>query len=190
MIGICRTVFRLALLYAFTSILGLAIFIVLHRSMLFAETAILFYRGLALSIVAALVLAAGIGFVARSRINLAAALGCVITSLSLNLCFLVLIPVTVDRSISVFLLTRIENDNGKITEPELEKNFREQYLGRMRQIDRRIGEQSASGNITIDKDGKIRMTPQGRAFLRFSRTIAATFQTDPRFVTPDHANAH
>jgi hypothetical protein len=176
---------RLALTYAISAAVGLLLFVALQKLPLFHSISILFYRGILTGLCAALFLGVFIAIIAkRFRIDLSTAVGAVIASLSLNLCFLVLLPVTVDRSISVFLLARIEQEDGHLTTSALDRLFRDAYLTDLRQIDRRVSEQILSGNISVDATGHIRMTPRGHAFLAFSRYVAASFDTDPRFVDP------
>ena len=52
----------------------------------------------------------------------------------------------------------------------------------MQQIPRRVHEQQISGNIAIEHDGKISLTPQGLRFNHLARIASRWFYTDPRFV--------
>ncbi|MBJ7445849.1 MAG: hypothetical protein JHD32_16435, partial [Sphingobium sp.] len=97
--------------------------------------------------------------------------------------FLIVFPVTFDRSITMFLLARIERQDGQLTPPMLEKLFVREYLGDLHQIDRRMSEQTLSGNIVQHDDGRIALTPQGRRLLSSARRIGSWFAADPRFVT-------
>lgn len=145
---------------------------------------ILFYRGVLLAALVAI--ATGIaGAWLGSRIrDPSLAVSAVAVSFSLNVCFLVLLPVTVDRSVTVYLLATVEQQRNGITSPALEHAFVGGYVRDMHAINRRIDEQSQSGNLTVGEDGKVRLTAQGRRFMDFSRVIARLFGTDPRFVSP------
>lgn len=176
-----KQAFSLLLTLALAVVVGFALYIGLTRSPLFAGIPILFYRGLLLcALSAALVMAAMA--LRRRRFDLATIIAAGSLSLSFNICFLIVLPVTLDRSISVFMLAQIEQhqdealDSRRITDIFVQK-----YVGDMRQMDRRITEQTASGNVTT-VDGNIRLTEQGHRFLAFSRTLARLFGTDPRFV--------
>ncbi len=163
---------------------GFALFVGFFAAGLLAAIPILFYRGVALAACAAVVtgiaslLTGGRGGGAPLAVPAAALV------LSITLCFLVILPVTVDRSISVYVLATIESHarTGILAE-ELEDAFIAGYVRDMHAIDRRVVEQRRSGNITIDTDGHIRLTPQGARFMRLSRFVASAFATDPRFVT-------
>ena len=180
---------RLALLYLGAIFSGFVIFALLTRSPLFAGIDILFYRGLLLAGVAAIILAILAVPMARRwpQIDLSTGIGAVALSLAFNISFLIVIPVTIDRSVTVFLLSRIEASAQPMDEPALRQRFIREYLGEMQQVQRRIDEQSKSGNISVDGDGKVHITPQGAAFLARMRQVAGWWHTDPRFIQPDAA---
>ena len=178
------TVLRQILLLAVLTVVGFAIFVGLFLAGIAASVSILFYRGVALALVAAI--AAGIIALwpARRTSDSSLPVAAAALSLSFNLCFLVLLPVTVDRSISVYLLSTIEQrQESGITSAQLERSFVDDYVVRMGAIDRRIDEQRRSGNVTVDGGGKVHLTLQGERFMSFSRVIARLFGTDPRFVS-------
>ncbi|WP_370170682.1 hypothetical protein [Sphingobium abikonense] len=173
----------LALTYCATIALGFLLYVALIRSPLLGGVAILFYRGVVIAgVVAFLLLVAGI--VARQRLRLApeTLVGAVALSLAFNISFLIVFPVTFDRSITMFLLARIERQDGQLDARGLEQVFVRQYLGDLRQIDRRIAEQSLSGTIRVER-GRIHITPQGRRLLEGARLVGGWFGADPRFVT-------
>lgn len=180
------SVLRLAMVFLATLIVGFFLYLALIRSPLMGGIGILFYRGVMLALVTAAILAVVIALLTKRgglRIDFATTIGAITTSLSFNLCFLVLIPVTVDRSISVYLLSRIDAEKAQpMTEARLGATFSDEYLGTMHQIHRRVEEQTASGNITVDRDGTIRLTQRGRALMGWFRAAGHWFGTDLRFV--------
>ena len=180
-----KAVVGIVAIYALADALGLILYLLSFRSPFGSE--ILFYRGLAM---AALVAAAllGVLLLASRWYPLASAtvIGAVFTSVALNVCFLVLFPVTVDRSISVFLLSRIEARQ-PLNAAELEQTFADEYLGEMQQIPRRVREQTLSGNIAVAADGSIRLTQRGRLFNALARGASTWFGTDRRFVSDSAA---
>jgi hypothetical protein len=175
--------FKLGMIYSGALVSGFAIYVALFRSPLFADISILFYRGTFLALTAALLVAILFFFTAKrvSSIDLSSAVGAVMLSLSFNICFLVLFPVTIDRSVTVFLLSRIDASGHPVSERELQQIFESEYLGQMQQIHRRVKEQRLSGNIEVSQ-GKIALTSNGKRFLSVSRTIGSWFGTDSRFV--------
>jgi len=166
-------------------VLGLAIYCALFLTSLFAGQTILFYRGIELAFVAAAILAGGSAVLASRwwrSLDWTLILAATSMSLAFNLCFLTVIPVTLDRSISVFLLARMEAAGPRgLSQAEARKLFIDDYVVGMDQIGRRYDEQLKSGNIEL-RDGRAVVSPQGARFLRFARMVSKTMHTDPRFV--------
>ncbi|MBC9033140.1 hypothetical protein IAG41_12140 [Sphingomonas sp. JC676] len=163
---------------------GFLVYLGLTNTPLFAGISILFYRGVLLCMASAILLAAALALAGRWKpLALETVVAAAALSFAFNLSFLVIFPVTLDRSISVFLLAEIEAHDGLDT-PALERLFVDRYVRDMAQIDRRVAEQAQSGNITV-QNGHIRLTASGRRFLALSRHIGSAFATDPRFVHPE-----
>jgi hypothetical protein len=178
MIGILRILGT----YGLGGIAGLAIYVAMFALPIGGE--ILFYRGIVLAVLTAAVLGALLAlFHVRLGVDTATAVGIVLTGLALNVSFLVLFPVTIDRSISVFLLSRIAAEQ-PLDAAQLQQRFADEYLGRMEQIPRRVHEQSLSGNIAVAPGGAIRLTPRGEKFVALAKAASVWFHTDRRFVDP------
>jgi hypothetical protein len=178
-----RTLAALALTYLAALAFGFLLYLSLIRSPFLTGLSILFYRGIAIALLAAMLMILG-GLFARRwfRLDLPTLVGSIALSLALNITFLITFPVTFDRSITMFLLARIEQHDGRLDGRGLEELFIREYLGDMRQINRRIAEQSLSGNIRVT-GGRIFLTPQGEKLLVGGRTVGGWFRADPRFVT-------
>jgi hypothetical protein len=179
-----RAVIRQLLLLCGLTLLGFGIYLLLFWAGVGASVTILFYRGVVLAIAAALLVClVGIFTGRRSKDNLLP-VAAAATTLSFNICFLVLLPVTVDRSVSVYLLSTIERQQDEGTDPSaLQRAFIDGYVVKMGAVQRRIDEQRKSGNLTVSRDGKVRLTNQGEEFMRLSRLVARLFGTDPRFLS-------
>ena len=90
-----RALARLALIYAGVLILGFLAYIGLIRTPLLADVEILFYRGvLVAAILALLLIMAGIGALRWLRLEPATLVGSVALSLAFNISFLIVFPVT------------------------------------------------------------------------------------------------
>jgi hypothetical protein len=166
--------------------LGFACFVLLFQADLWSGVTILFYRGLILLVAAFLItLAATAALAGLGRawgLRRRDTLGACVLSLSLNLSFFVIFPVTVDRSISVFLLARMAaHPEESFSADQVRAVFEAVYLGEFRQIERRMVEQNASGNVVVSGDGYV-ITPQGRAFIQLADLVAKAFRTDKRMV--------
>jgi hypothetical protein len=176
-----RNALRILVVLGLMALPGFVLFILLFALGLLVETfPILFYRGLLFAAVTFGMHLAGLYFWAyrfSEEVRIAAAA----IALSFNVCFLVIFPVTIDRSISVYLLDVIAENELGMTEEELTHRFVQQYVGEYGAIERRLEEQQASRNVAI-QNGHVVITDQGRSFLAFSRTIGRLFGTDSKML--------
>lgn len=181
-----RETLAAAAIYGGALVAGGLVFLALARSGLFAPIGILFYRGLAELGATALLLLAGL-LAARSASRLRRwlrprdALGASLTATALLLAAFTVGPVTVDRSISIFMLGRFAATPAPLGRAEVEAAFLATYVRDWAQIARRLDEQVASGNLE-PAPGGYRLTPQGARVLSVARTTAEIFDTDRRFV--------
>lgn len=170
---------RLAGLYVATVALGFGLLVLAFRAGLFGALDILFYRGLMLIAIAAPVTFALVAFAVRrvATFTLRDAFTATILSVSLNLSFLVIVPVTVDRSISIFMLGYMANEPDRVFASDaMSAVFVSIYVDRNRQIARRLHEQSVSGNVAPVADG-YRITDRGLAVVRVARLMAWLFDS-------------
>ena len=170
--------------FALVAGLGFALLIVLFKAGVFGSITILFYRGVVLCGVAFVLTAvAGCYGLKRSRLGTVRdgfAAACL--SLGLNLAFLVLVPVTVDRSVSVFMLAYMDAHAGEqLAAPTIEAAFDRIYVRQLHAIDRRLAEQIRSGNVEA-VDGAYQISARGRSFIASAQLIAWLFDTDPRLL--------
>lgn len=177
----------IAAFHGLAVVLGAALLVALLAAGLLSGMTILFYRALALLAITLPVLALLMAVVARMaprRLALAPrdAVSASIVAASMLVAFFVVGPVTVDRSISVFMLSRFETaPGGAMTEKAARDAFVQTYVDDWRQIARRLEEQETSGNLRRGPDGW-RLTPQGQSFMDKARLLSRLFGGDPRFV--------
>jgi hypothetical protein len=189
-----RGVVGFGVLYAAAPVIGFALLVALFRAGVLAEVNILFYRGLAL-IALAFVATFGAVFLAARRGPIAGVRGrdafsAAVLSLAFNLCFLVIFPVTIDRSISVFVLGEMAaHADRAYSADQMAQVFSNVYVGEDQQIDRRMREQLLSGNVERVGDG-YRISAHGKAFIQTSKLIAWMFDGDTRFVSPPSSAPH
>jgi hypothetical protein len=182
--------FRQLLLLGVITLLGFGLFVLLFWLGVGASITILFYRGIALALAVAVAIGLVSGWIGRRNGDASFPIAAAALSLSFNICFLVLLPVTVDRSVTVYLLSTIEKrEDAGVDSAALQRAFVDGYVVKLGAVDRRLDEQTKSGNLTVGKDGKVRLTAQGQRFMQFSRLIARLFGTDRRFINGSPADA-
>jgi len=188
-----RGVVGFGILYAAAPVIGFALLVALVRAGVLAQVNILFYRGLALIALAFLATFAAVFVLARrgpiDGVRGRDAFSAAVLSLAFNLCFLVIFPVTIDRSISVFVLGQMAaHADRTYSSDQMAKVFSDVYVGEDQQIDRRMREQLLSGNVERVGDG-YRISAHGKAFIQTSKLIAWMFDGDSRFVSPPTSGA-
>lgn len=178
----------LAALYALAVALGGALLVAGFQFGVLAGLSIMFYRGLAL-IAGIFVLLLGGLALALARRPLAGlaprdAIAAATLSLALNIVFLTVVPVTVDRSISIFMLARMAADpQARVTPQDMAATFVRVYVAEDRQIARRLDEQAISGNVEKIGDA-YRITPRGQAVIAAARLVARLFDSRSGLIAP------
>lgn len=172
--------------YALATLLGSAMFIgLMHGAVAILGQGVMFYRGVgALMIVflaLLIVLVLALPRMPRFGLDAADALGAATVSTCLLLAVFIVGPITVDRSVSVFMLSQFEAADGPLTPQQTRDAFVRIYVDDWAQIERRLKEQQVSGNLEPTPDGW-RLTARGRAFMNTARAMSSVFGGDPRFV--------
>lgn len=178
------------LLFAIGAAAGMIVLVALFKLGVAAHIDILFYRGVVLCGIAFALTVALLTYVGRltGRASFRDAIAAGFLSVGLNLSFLVIAPVTVDRSVSIFILGHMAAHDGKaFTTDQIEAALRDVYFGELRQVERRLLEQRTSGNISQTRDGYV-ISTQGVAFVKWARWVGALFDVDQRLLQPKPAN--
>ena len=146
----------------------------------------LFYRGL-LALFFAVPLAIVISLILRKWTGLmmpvSTLFSCVVLSASALVAFLIVFPVTYERSVSVFMLSqiaRLENDG--VTAVQLETLLRDTYISADKAVALRLHEQLESGTISLDEQGSVRLTRRGWNLLCFGELLQPVFGYHNRYL--------
>lgn len=78
------------------------------------------------------------------------------------------VPTVLDRSLSFYILEKLQQRGGGIQESRFSDVFTQEYLKEHRLVDVRLTEQLESGTIRIE-NGCVRLTEKGRELTTFSR---------------------
>ena len=165
---------RLMMVYLSSAILLTLVFVLLFHTPLLANS-VLFYRGCGLLIVASL-LAFGILYELHRSLGVGVdtLISGILVSASLNLSFFVLLPVTIDRSVSTFVLSYIGFQDKAKSKDDIDDYFVLQYVNNQDAIGRRLAEQIRSRNVAEDQGGYV-LTAQGKRFLSFARVVSKLY---------------
>jgi hypothetical protein len=105
-------------------------------------------------------------------------------SLILNYSFILTVPTTIDRSITVFILGDIDSFGGKNARA-ISENFKSVYIDEDLQINRRIQEQLALGNLerSISIPNQYELTSKGKLIVSLNKFFASVFNISPFYAT-------
>ncbi|VTU17326.1 hypothetical protein H6CHR_00747 [Variovorax sp. PBL-H6] len=78
------------------------------------------------------------------------------------------VPTVLDRSLSFYILEKLQQRGGGIQQSRFAEVFTDEYLKEHRLVDVRLTEQLESGTIRIE-NGCVRLTPKGDGLASFSR---------------------
>jgi len=158
-------------LFFFTSF-----FLFLFHTSFFSYQKVLFYRGAILLILTTIIFFIFSFFLSikNKKVRFVILISTIIFSASINLSLFVVLPVTFERSLTMFLLTTLESNRTNscqgLTKKELEDRLINDYIIENKAIDKRINEQSII-DFVEEKKQCIDLTSKGLNFLRLSKLI-------------------
>lgn len=161
-----------------------ALLVALFELGLFSGISVLFYRCIAVSAVAAVLFGTLLGAVGlhTGLARLSDSIAATLVAANLAFTFLTLGPVTVDRSISIFINGHMAaRPDHVFTAADIDRAFRDRYLTGMDQIARRMEEQRLTGTVERVGDG-YRITEKGKGLIATSRVMARLFGADTRLL--------
>lgn len=95
--------------------------------------------------------------------------------------FAISIPTVIDRSLSFYILEKIQQRGGGIQLEKFEEVFTKEYIKEHRLVDVRLTEQIESGTIKLVK-GCVKLTDRGERFAKFSRFFRENFLPKKRLI--------
>jgi hypothetical protein len=96
-------------------------------------------------------------------------------------------PTIIDRSLSFYILEKLDQRGGGIQLDRFEEVFTKEYLQEYRVIDARLTEQTASGTVVV-VDGCVRLTPRGELIASFSRWFRHTWLPRHRLLMGEYSD--
>lgn len=177
------------LAYIVLWLISFGILILLIRSPLFSGMEVLMYRGIIMIVISGLtaaLLAFGFRKLAKAGwLDVKDYICTFIICCCVNMVFFTLVPVTVERSVSVFMLSYMDSaaDN-HFTEEEIKEIFVDKYVNEFGAFQKRFSEQIETGTIEDNGDGTYSITDTGRTVAGMFRLISDIYKTDERLVYP------
>jgi hypothetical protein len=97
-------------------------------------------------------------------------------------------PAVLDRSLSFYILEKLQQRGGGIREDAFPRLFTEEYMPEFRLVDVRITEQLQSGTIQV-VDGCVRLTPYGNRLASFSLFVRKNLLAKHRLLAGVYTDA-
>jgi len=88
--------------------------------------------------------------------------------------FAISIPTVIDRSLSIYILEKLQQRGGGIKLEAFEQVFKDEYMVEHRLVDVRLTEQQESGTVEII-EGCVKLKPRGKRVVRFTRFYRQNF---------------
>jgi hypothetical protein len=97
------------------------------------------------------------------------------------------LPTVIDRSLSIYILEKIQQRGGGIKLDSFEEVFTKEYVKEHRLVDVRLTEQVQSGTITIE-NGCVKITEKGKNITKFSRYFRIHFLPKRRLLMGQYSD--
>jgi len=181
---------RLISIYAGLYMIATIIFIAMFHTSLFQSMDVLMYRGILFLIlsggIAALLMLFCMRVLPKGWVTVKDVILLFCGCCCVNMVLFTLIPVTVELSVSVFMLSYMDqNEELQFTQKDIEEIFVEKYVKDYGAFEKRFHEQLVTGSIQENEDWTYCITSRGKQIVTMFRMIAKWFQTDQRLVYPD-----
>jgi hypothetical protein len=102
--------------------------------------------------------------------------------------FAISVPTVIDRSLSFYILEKIDQRGGGIQQQAMEQVFVDEYMKEHQLVAVRLTEQIESGTITVE-DGCVLLTPKGQMIARLSRAFRANLLPKQRLLLGQYTDA-
>ncbi|SMB22421.1 conserved membrane protein of unknown function [Sterolibacterium denitrificans] len=102
--------------------------------------------------------------------------------------FAISVPTVIDRSLSFYILEKLQQRGGGIQLARLDEVFVREYMPEHRLVEIRLTEQLASGTVRLDGNC-VRLTQRGQHLASFSRYLRRNFLPRQRLLMSDYSDA-
>lgn len=183
-----KDLFILIAIYAVLFLLGTVLYITSFHTFILGNVDVFFYRGLMLIFLWGIIMA-GIMFLLRLKwrelITIRDILMFFVIFCCVNVVVFTHLPVTADRSITVFMLGHMsDNDTEAFSEEDIEDYFISRYVKDYGAFSKRFHEQEETGTICKEGDKYI-ITAGGKGLMEIYDWTAKLYNLDDKLIHPD-----
>ncbi len=98
------------------------------------------------------------------------------------------VPTVIDRSLSLYILEKLQQRGGGIRRDSFAQVFTEEYMVEHRLVDVRLTEQMQSGTIRIDDQGCVLLTNKGQRIASFGRYFRTNWLPRERLLMGEYTD--
>jgi len=155
----------------------------------FFRVNVVFYSAIFDGVLAALV-ATGVLLKTRyfNRLNLFEKMQMTAIWILVGYAFAISVPTVIDRSLSFYILEKLQQRGGGIQLSRFDDVFTKEYVKEHRLVDVRLTEQQASGTIVI-RGNCVKLTGYGQRLATFSRFFRKNFLPKQRLLMGEYTDA-
>ncbi len=181
-----KDIAKLIGIYAVLFIFGTVLYIACFHTPVLAFMDVFFYRGIALIVLWGVIISA-IMFILKKKVftKLITVRDIILLFMAfccINVVIFTHLPVTADRSITVFMLGYMtDNENESFTEEEIEEYFVDRYVYDYGAFEKRFEEQVVTGTIEDTGDG-YRITDSGKGLMKIYEVVADWYNLDDHLI--------
>ena len=182
------SVIKLILVYIVIYLVCSLMFVGLFHTGLLKSMNVLMYRGIAFIVLTGIIAAIVMGVIRKfwKFVTVRDIIMMFVIFCCVNTVIFTLVPVTVERSVSVFMLSYMdENSDKTFTQESVGEIFTAKYVNEYGAFEKRFNEQVVTGTIKQNADGTYSITDRGRLIVKGFRLLAEWFDTDRRLVYPN-----
>lgn len=183
-----RDLLRLLAVYVLLFAVGSVIYVGSIRLGVFDGISVFFYKGIVAIIASGLLISVVMIMIKLFSMRKLITIRDIILLFCVFCCVHVVLfthlPVTADRSVSVFMLGYMNNKDSGCTKEELENVFIEKYVIEYEAFDKRLFEQIYTGTIKENADGEYVLTDSGKRIISIYEVTADWFSIDNRLIDP------
>lgn len=173
---------------AATAFYVVSLFLTYYAHIAFLKVNVVFYAAITDGVVAALI-SGVVLFTARYFVSLSAFEKgqLVVIWLLAGYAFAISVPTVIDRSLSFYILEKLQQRGGGIKVNSFETVFTTEYVKEHRLVDVRLTEQMESGTVTI-ADGCVRLTVKGNVIATVGRIFRRHFLPKKRLLMGEYSS--
>jgi hypothetical protein len=171
-----------------TALFAVVLLAVYYAHIRFARVNVVLYAAMLDAVVAAVLVAVLVHWMPAFRVftGLEQAL-LVAVWLLLGYAYAITVPTIIDRSLSFYILEKLQQRGGGIRRADFEKVFTQEYVKEHRLVDIRLTEQLQSGTIRIE-NGCVKLTERGEELATFSRFFRQHFLPRERLIAGQYTD--